>query len=121
MTTTSTPTSAPEAFINQVWRVVRLGGVAALAATQAAPHVGTSISKAGIIAGAVAFVEVVYRQVVPTKDQTVLGTYLAAVKTLGASPVVATEVKTVEAKIPAPILSVAEQAISDAGHVAPTS
>ena len=40
----------------QAWRVIRVGGVAALAATQAAPHVSTSGSKAALIAGIVAAV-----------------------------------------------------------------
>ena len=51
----STKTTA-ESFLTQVWRVVRLGGVAALAASQGSTHVTTSGAKAGIVAGAVASV-----------------------------------------------------------------
>ena len=102
-------------FVAQVWRVVRVGGVAALATTLAASQVHGTSQKTLIIAGAVAFVEAVYRQIVPAKEVTQLDNYWAAVKAVGANPVVATELKTLEAKVPAPALSVAEQAIADAG------
>ena len=102
-------------FVAQVWRVVRVGGVAALATTLAASQVHGTSQKTLIIAGAVAFVEAVYRQIVPAKEVTQLDNYWAAVKAVGANPVVATELKTLEAKVPAPVLSVAEQAIADAG------
>ena len=70
----------------QAWRVIRVGGVAALAATQAAPHVSTSGSKAALIAGTVAFVESAYRTAVPAKEQTLLAKYWTAVKLVVASP-----------------------------------
>ena len=70
----------------QAWRVIRVGGVAALAATQAAPHVSTSGSKAALIAGIVAFVESAYRTAVPAKEQTLLAKYWTAVKLVVASP-----------------------------------
>ena len=70
----------------QAWRVIRVGGVAALAATQAAPHVSTSGSKAALIAGVVAFVESAYRTAVPAKEQTLLAKYWTAVKLVVASP-----------------------------------
>ena len=72
----------------QAWRVIRVGGVAALAATQAAPHVSTSGSKAALIAGIVAFVESAYRTAVPAKEQTLLAKYWTAVKLVVASPAV---------------------------------
>ena len=104
----------------QVWRVARIGGVAALAQTQGATHVNPSADKALILAAAVAGVEAVYRQVVPAKDKTKLAQVWAAVKVVLANPVVASEAKAVEAKVPAPVLSAAEQAIADAGHVPPS-
>ena len=70
----------------QAWRVIRVGGVAALAATQAAPHVSTSGSKAALIAGIVAFVESAYRTAVPAKEQTLLAKYWTAVKLVVTSP-----------------------------------
>ena len=72
----------------QAWRVIRVGGVAALAATQAAPHVSSSGSKAALIAGVVAFVESAYRTAVPAKEQTLLAKYWTAVKLVVASPAV---------------------------------
>ncbi len=103
----------------QVWRAVRVGGVAALAQTQGATHVTTSNAKALILAGAVAGVEVAYRTLVPAKEQTKVAKVWAAVKTVLANPVVATEVKIAEGKLPAPVLSAAEQAIADAGFETP--
>ena len=108
----STKTTA-ESFLTQVWRVVRLGGVAALAASQGSTHVTTSGAKAGIVAGAVAFVEVVYRAAVPAKDQTILGQWIAAIKQVGAS----TAAKPLEAKlvaeIPSPVVKLADAVVQD--------
>ena len=98
-----------ETVLNQVWRIVRLAGAAGLAATQASTHVTTSGAKAGIIAGAVAFVEVAYRAAVPAQDKTLLGKYLAAVKAVAADPAfkpVETAVGSkLVAEIPTPLLS----------------
>ncbi len=105
--------------VEQVWRLVRVGGVAALAATQAASRVATTTHKDLVIVGAVAGVEAIYRALVPAKDVSALDRSWAAVKAVLADPVVATEVKAIEGKVPAPVLSAAEQAIADAGHVQP--
>lgn len=72
----------------QVWRIVRIGGVAALATTQGATQVQTADHKVLIVAAAVAGVEAVYRQVVPAKEQTLLEKYWAAIKTVATSPAV---------------------------------
>lgn len=82
----------------QAWRVIRVGGVAALAATQAAPHVSTSGSKAALIAGIVAFVESAYRTAVPAKEQTLLAKYWTAVKLVVASPAASPPADSVAAK-----------------------
>jgi len=104
-------------FLSQVWRVVRVGGVAALVATQAASQVHGATQKTLIIAGGVAFVEAVYRQVVPAKEVTQLDNYWAAIKAVSANPAVKAELQVLDTKVPAPVLSVAEQAIADAGII----
>ena len=105
--------------VEQAWRLIRVGGVAALAATQAASQVKTTTHKDLVIVGAVAGVEAIYRAFVPAKEVSALDRSWAAVKTVLASPVVATEVKIAEGKLPAPVLSAAEQAIADAGFKTP--
>lgn len=104
----------------QVWRLARIGGVAALAQTQGATHVNPSADKALILVAAVAGVEAIYRAAVPAKEKTKLDRVWAAVKQVLSNPVVASEVKVVEAKVPAPVLTEAEQAIADAGHTRPS-
>ena len=103
-------------FLNQVWRIVRVGGVAALAATQGATHVAPSGTKALIIAAAVAFVEAGYRVAVPPSAQPVLAKYIAAIQAVAKNPAVEAMAK---ADVPAPVLSVAEQAIAGAGITPP--
>lgn len=58
-----------QTFVTQIWRLGRVGGTAALAATQASTHVASGDHKALVLAGAVAGVEVLYRALVPVADQ----------------------------------------------------
>jgi hypothetical protein len=108
----------------QVWRLARVGGVAALASSQAASKVASGDHKTLIIAGAVAGVEAVYRAAVPVAlpvaDQSLFEKWYWAVKAVAASPAAAPVEKKLVAEVPTYLLTSAEQAIADAGHTAPT-
>ena len=125
-------------FVAQVWRLARVGGVAALAASQAASKVASGDHKTLIIAGAVAGVEAVYRAAVPVADQSLFEKWYLAIKAVAANPAVAPELKALEAETPARVLSkaelqvlgpqaparvlsAAEQAIADAGIKPPAA
>lgn len=104
----------------QVWRLARVGGVAALASSQAASKVASGDHKTLIIVGAVAGVETVYRAAVPVADQSLFEKWYLAVKAVAASPAAAPVEKKLVAEVPTYLLTSAEQAIADAGHTAPT-
>jgi hypothetical protein len=75
-----------QTVVQQVWRVVRLGGVAALAAAIPATHVASGDHKAEVVAGSVAAVEALYRALVPPTEQAKLYTlYLNFKKFLNSS------------------------------------
>lgn len=87
-------------FVTQAWRFVRLGGVAALAGSQASTKVATSDRKTLIIVGAVAGVEVIYRALVPAKDQSKLATLYKNFRAFLATQTGQQVEKAVEAAVP---------------------
>jgi len=99
--------------VNQVWRLVRVGGVAALAATQGATKVASGDHKALIIAAAIAGVEAIYRQAVPAKEQSSLEVWYKAVKAIAANPALAASVKAVEAEVPAKLVAEVKTPVLD--------
>ena len=86
-----------QTVVVQIWRVVRLGGTAALAASLAATHVASGDHKAEVVAGAVAFVEATYRALVPASEQTKLYDLYLNFKKFLSTPTGQEAVKLVEA------------------------
>lgn len=74
-----------QTVVTQLWRLVRVGGVATLAASTAATHVASGDHKVMVVAGAVAGVEVLYRALVPASEQTKLYAYYLEFKKFAAS------------------------------------